>query len=506
MSKTPDRSAVSSRAGTDSSASTSHTYGGLSAPQTYAGPLSPSSSVRRNQSKRLTPSSIPFFRRSSSQSMQVPANNVSASSPTFSTDSVVTTQPRTKQISPQPDYATQSTMVPGSAHKKSSVLSLGSLLKSSSRKSLHGDSSKEVARELQKVRDAAKESEKDAARAEKEKQKKEDKEGRISVLMGRKRGKTLSATNPKKPRSPPALPPMQISAIEPATAQRVASYPDDDWNACSNTYHPSTTWSSCRSAQATTAFHGDVTPTAFHDNATTTEFHDDATTTEFHDDATTTEFHNDTTTTRNYDNATTTAFHGDAAPTAFHDDATTAASHDDAATTAFHDDATTAAFHDDAATTAFPDDATTTAFSNKNICFFVANRRPAPHLGKALETPAPSTQRQPTSVAVKKRKAGISTPGLAERGANANNPLAKNQPRSTGSSTGKTSTKKGGKYSAVPIDIHGDDSLSEPETDAPARKKQKSTRKDPEEEIRQQELQEEDGDSHANSDSDEEEE
>ncbi|KIK63802.1 hypothetical protein GYMLUDRAFT_162532 [Collybiopsis luxurians FD-317 M1] len=40
--------------------------------------------------------------------------------------------------------------------------------------------------------------------------------------MGRKRGKTLSATDPKKPRSPPALPPMQISALEPATAQRVA--------------------------------------------------------------------------------------------------------------------------------------------------------------------------------------------------------------------------------------------------------------------------------------------
>ncbi|KAJ4488299.1 kinase-like domain-containing protein [Lentinula aciculospora] len=40
--------------------------------------------------------------------------------------------------------------------------------------------------------------------------------------MGRKRGKTLSATDPKKPRSPPALPPMQMSALEPATAQRVA--------------------------------------------------------------------------------------------------------------------------------------------------------------------------------------------------------------------------------------------------------------------------------------------
>lgn len=33
---------------------------------------------------------------------------------------------------------------------------------------------------------------------------------------------TLSAADPKKPRSPPALPPMQMSALEPATAQRVA--------------------------------------------------------------------------------------------------------------------------------------------------------------------------------------------------------------------------------------------------------------------------------------------
>ncbi|GAW02243.1 cmgc dyrk dyrk2 protein kinase [Lentinula edodes] len=213
------RSAVSSRAGTNSSASTSHTYAGLSAPQTYAGPLSPSSSIHRNQSKRLTPSSIPFFRRSSSHSIQVPSNTISATSPI---DSAVTTHPRTKQTSPMPDYATQSTLVPGSAHKKSSVLSLGSLLKSSSRKSLHGDSSKEVARELQKVRDAAKESEREAVRVDKERQKREDKEGRISVLMGRKRGKTLSAADPKKPRSPPALPPMQMSALEPATAQRVA--------------------------------------------------------------------------------------------------------------------------------------------------------------------------------------------------------------------------------------------------------------------------------------------
>ncbi|KAJ3937413.1 MAG: hypothetical protein NXY57DRAFT_1103315 [Lentinula lateritia] len=175
---TPDRSAVSSRAGTNSSAT----------PQTYAGPLSPSSSIHRNQSKRLTPSSIPFF---------LPSNTISATSPIDSA------------TSPMPDYVTQSTLVPGSAHKNS-------------RKSLHGDSSKEVARELQKVRDAAKESEREAVRVDKERQKREDKEGRISVLMGRKRGKTLSAADPKKPRSPPALPPMQMSALEPATAQRVA--------------------------------------------------------------------------------------------------------------------------------------------------------------------------------------------------------------------------------------------------------------------------------------------
>ncbi|KAJ3775858.1 hypothetical protein FB446DRAFT_842865 [Lentinula raphanica] len=113
------------------------------------------------------------------------------------------------------------------------------------------------------------------------------------------------------------------------------------------------------------------------------------------------------------------------------------------------------------------------------------------------QTPAPSSQRQPTSVPAKKRKAGASTPGLEEQGAN----VAKNQPRA--SSTGKISSKQGKKYSAVPIDINGDDSTSEPETDAPVRKKLRSTRKDPEEEIRRQELLEEDGDSPDNSDSDE---
>lgn len=72
------------------------------------------------------------------------------------------------------------------------MLSLGlpSLLKSSSRRSLHAES-KEAAREIQKAKDAEKERGKQE-KLEKERQKKEDKdrsESRISVLMGRRRGK-----------------------------------------------------------------------------------------------------------------------------------------------------------------------------------------------------------------------------------------------------------------------------------------------------------------------------
>ncbi|KAF7311678.1 CMGC/DYRK/DYRK2 protein kinase [Mycena kentingensis (nom. inval.)] len=210
-SRTPDRAAVGSRTGTDSSASTNHT---TAAASTQSGPLSPSSSVRRNQSKRLTPSSIPFFRRSS-QSMQVPVAAPVPSSPTQSTGY------STARSKGDSDHNPSSTSTPG---KKSSVLSL---LKSSSRRSLHADS-KEAAKELQKMKEAEKEKER-LARIEKEKerQKKDDKdrsESRISVLMGRKRGKTLSSTDPppRKNKSPVQLPPLQIAALEPVTAQRVA--------------------------------------------------------------------------------------------------------------------------------------------------------------------------------------------------------------------------------------------------------------------------------------------
>ena len=80
--KTPERH--QSRPDTaGSTASVNQALPAISAPP--QGPLSPTSSIRRNHSKRLTPSSIPFFRRSSSQSMQVPVFNgaLPSTSPTY---------------------------------------------------------------------------------------------------------------------------------------------------------------------------------------------------------------------------------------------------------------------------------------------------------------------------------------------------------------------------------------------------------------------------------------
>ena len=194
FSKTPERNTVSSRPGTGSSVSTNHTTSALAAPP---GRLSPTSSVRRSQSKRLTPSSIPFFRRSSSQSMQLPvptANGaISATSPTLL--SMLSTSGLKQRTSPSLDCTSPSVSTPGTSHKKHSVLSLGlpSLLKSSSRRSLHSDA-KEAAKEAQKAKDAARELEKGRNKLEKERQKKEDKErseSRISMIMNRKRGKVF---------------------------------------------------------------------------------------------------------------------------------------------------------------------------------------------------------------------------------------------------------------------------------------------------------------------------
>lgn len=198
LSKTPEQFVIPSPS---SSASPHHT---ISITPSQNTPLSPSASMRRSQSKRLTPSSIPFFRRGSSQSMQISnAGVIIPTSPTQPTPmaSMSTLRSRPKSgISPTKD--TKDGNASSTSTKKSSVLSLGlpSLLKgSSSRRSLHGEA-KEAAREAAKEVQRAKEAEKERIRQEKERQKKEDKErseSRISNIIGRKRGKVrkLSVLN-----------------------------------------------------------------------------------------------------------------------------------------------------------------------------------------------------------------------------------------------------------------------------------------------------------------------
>lgn len=152
------------------------------------------SSPSKTASKRLTPSSIPFFRRSSSQSMQAPLSTGSAalsSSPTSSsnahhvgyrTDALSTVQQ--SPISP---------LTPSTAQKKASVLSLGipSILKgSSSRRNLQSDKESSVSKDSARMRKTAKESDSDAPKSKKAEDR-ERSESRISVLMGRRRGKVF---------------------------------------------------------------------------------------------------------------------------------------------------------------------------------------------------------------------------------------------------------------------------------------------------------------------------
>ena len=165
-----------SRPGT---ASSSHKSSSL-APAPQQTPLSPSSSIRRGTSKRLTPSAIPFFRRSSSQSVHVGA--LRSSSPPASTG------PSHLHSRDPVSPVDSSLSTPPSAHKKTSIISLSSLLKgSTSRRNLQaGKDEPRSDRESRRARDT------DGGKSDKEKAKKEEKdrsESRISVLMGRKRGK-----------------------------------------------------------------------------------------------------------------------------------------------------------------------------------------------------------------------------------------------------------------------------------------------------------------------------
>jgi dual specificity tyrosine-phosphorylation-regulated kinase 2/3/4 len=172
---TPDRH-FSSRPGT---ASSSHKSSSLAAAPQQT-PLSPSGSIRRGTSKRLTPSAIPFFRRSSSQSVHVGA--LRSSSPPASTG------PSLLRSGDPVSPVDSSLSTPPGAHKKTSIISLSSLLKgSTSRRNLQaGKDEPRSDRESRRARDT------DGGKSDKEKTKKEEKdrsESRISVLMGRKRGK-----------------------------------------------------------------------------------------------------------------------------------------------------------------------------------------------------------------------------------------------------------------------------------------------------------------------------
>ena len=176
---TPDRH-FSSRPGT---ASSSHKSSSLAAAPQQT-PLSPSGSIRRGTSKRLTPSAIPFFRRSTSQSLHVGA--LRSSSPPASTG------PSYLQSGDPVSPVDSSLSTPPAAHKKTSIISLGSLLKgSTSRRNLQaGKDEPKSDRESRRARDT------DGGKSDKEKVKKDEKdrsESRISVLMGRKRGKVGQA-------------------------------------------------------------------------------------------------------------------------------------------------------------------------------------------------------------------------------------------------------------------------------------------------------------------------
>ncbi|EJD02073.1 uncharacterized protein FOMMEDRAFT_29176 [Fomitiporia mediterranea MF3/22] len=215
-----DEHRVPSRSGTASSNSATH----ISSfdPQVSQGSPTSRVSSRDASNKRLTPSSIPFFRRSSAQSVQIPSGSATtgmSTSPTFSS-APPTHHVRKADVSDGKDHLVSPT-TPGFSHRKSSMLSLGlpSILKgSSSRKSLQvekGSLSSHEPEKLRKYKDS------DGEHAKGKKEEKDRSESRISVLMGRKRGKTLSSTDQKKVK-PITLPPMQVSALPQATADRIA--------------------------------------------------------------------------------------------------------------------------------------------------------------------------------------------------------------------------------------------------------------------------------------------
>lgn len=189
--RSPERS-VSSR--TSSSASTQTTS------QARAANVPPPlPSARASTSKRLTPSNIPFFRRSSSSSMKVSPSAVvpSLESPPLppfhphhaSNASVSTTASKsTNSLDLMSPTSPTSPGVP-QASRKASVLSL--LKGSASRKSMVVEKPQPEIVRMKDERDSQDDSsgQQSSQPAKSKKDDKERSESRISILMGRKRGK-----------------------------------------------------------------------------------------------------------------------------------------------------------------------------------------------------------------------------------------------------------------------------------------------------------------------------
>ncbi|KAG8788753.1 hypothetical protein FRC20_002555 [Serendipita sp. 405] len=220
---------------------------------TKEGQINGSPSRRPSTTRRLTPSSIPFFRRSSTHSINSP--NIGVTSPSMpppplmsptSSGSLQPTSPLmpvmsnglaghsghspTTQLTRITPPTADITSSPGSSsHRKSMLMGFQLLKGSSSRRSVHGSDKSDVEKKQREERSREREKEKEREKAKEKERRKEEKkeersESRISVLMGRRRGKTLSSTDARKSKAPdPELPPMQMPGIPSSTAQRVAN-------------------------------------------------------------------------------------------------------------------------------------------------------------------------------------------------------------------------------------------------------------------------------------------
>lgn len=191
-------------------------------PGTAKSPDVTSSPTRRpSTTRRLTPSSIPFFRRTSTHSINSSAAHTSVSSgpktapigsprspaslmpgsplmPVMTNGLSGGTVPMAQSLTRATPPTADITSSPGSSsHRKSVLMGLPSLLKgSSSRRSLHGGDKSDVERKQKEERSRERERDKIREKDRKKEDKKEERsESRISVLMGRRRGKVSLLIN-----------------------------------------------------------------------------------------------------------------------------------------------------------------------------------------------------------------------------------------------------------------------------------------------------------------------